>query len=115
MKLQVNSLWSTDLNLPQGDSAFTCPGFKVGIQVSIGDGTNPGGEVFSLVVCSPNMVPDIGPGSDGTNTLVLDYFDWQAILERIEIELQRCNPCPNWATAINELGGIMHHEVAETV
>lgn len=113
MKLQVQSLWSTDLNLPQGISSEGCPDFKVGIQVSIGERAKPGSEMFSLVVCSPSMLPQIASGCFLTNTLVLESFDWQAILERIEMELVRCDSCQNWTTAIHKLSGLMQHETTE--
>jgi len=114
VKLQVQSLWSTDLNLPQGLSSEGCPDFKVGIQVSIGERAKRGSEMFSLVVCSPSMLPQTESGCFLSNTLVLDSFDWQAILQRIETELMRCDSCLDWRTAIHKLSGVMQHEAAET-
>ena len=113
MKLQVQSLWSTDLNLPQVKSSNNCSDFKVGIQVSIGEQAKRGSEMFSLVVCSPSMLPHAESGCFVSNTLILESFDWQAILHRIETELLRCDSCPDWAAAIHKLSGRMQHEVAE--
>ena len=113
MKLQVQSLWSTDLNLPQVKSSNNCSDFKVGIQVSIGEQAKRSSEMFSLVVCSPSMLPQTESGCFLSNTLVLDSFDWQAILQRIETELMRCDSCQDWTTVIHKLSGIMQHEAAE--
>jgi hypothetical protein len=113
VKLQVQSLWSTDLNLPQAASSDHCSDFKVGIQVSVGEPAKRGSEMFSLVVCSPSMLPQTESGCFLSNTLVLEFFDWQAILERIEMELMRCDSCQDWTTAIHQLSGVMRHEAAE--
>jgi hypothetical protein len=113
MKLQVQSLWSTDINLPQGHALDAGTNFKVAVQVSVGEASKPGGVMFSLVVCSPSMLPQADSGCFVSNTLVLEKFDWQAILYRIETELLRCNSCPDWATAIHRLSGRMQHEAAE--
>ena len=112
MKLQVQSLWSTDLNLPQAEFADQCCDFKVGVQVSIGEQNTRQGEVFSLVVCSPSALPGIEPGRFAANSLVLESFDWQAILGHIERKLMHCNSCPNWATAVQKLSGSLLHEGA---
>jgi hypothetical protein len=113
MKLQVQSLWSTDLNLPQGNSSGVCSDFKVSVQVAVGEPSKAGGVMFSLVVCSPSMLPHAESGCFVSNTLILESFDWQAILHRIETELLRCDSCPDWAAAIHKLSGRMQHEVAE--
>jgi hypothetical protein len=112
VKLQVQSLWSTDLNLPQADFADECSDFKVGVQVSIGEQDTQQAETFSLVVCSPSALPGVEPGGFFANSLVLESFDWQEILGRIERQLMRCDSCPNWATALEKLSGSMLHEGA---
>jgi hypothetical protein len=114
MKLQVQSLWSTDLNLPQGDGSDVGRDFKVSVQVSVGEPSKPGGVMFSVVVCSPSMLPQHESGCFVSNTLVLESFDWQAILFRIETELLRCDSCSDWAAAIHKLSGRMQHETAES-
>lgn len=110
MNLQVQSLWSTDLNLPQADFAEQCTDFKVGVQVAIGEQDTGEAETFSLVVCSPSVLPGVEPGQFHANTLVLEQFDWQEILARIERQLIDCEGCPNWATAVQMLDGSMLHE-----
>ena len=112
MKLRVQSLWSTDLNLPQGEFAEQCSDFKVGVQVSVGEQGTRQAETFSLVVCSPSALPGVEPGQFYLNTLVLESFDWQEILEKIELELMRCDSCPNWAMAVKKLDGAMLYEGA---
>ena len=110
MKLQVQSLWSTDLNVPNADFADECQDFKVGVQVSIGEPGTQQAETFSLVVCSPSALPGIEPGGFHANTLVLKSFDWQEILGQIERKLMQCDSCPNWAMAVQKLDGSMLHE-----
>jgi len=112
VKLQVQSLWSTDLTLPQSDFPDECQDFKVGVQVAIGERAKRGGQAFSLVVCSPSAMPGIEPGRFIANTLVLECFDWQAIFLRIEMELMRCDSCQDWATVLEKLSTIMLHEGA---
>ena len=112
MKLEVQSIWTTDLNLPPRDVPGQSADFKVGVQVSIGEADTRGGEVFSLVVSSPSMSPHIEPGCFASNTLVLDAFDWSAILQRIETEIMRCESCGDWATAIRQLQGVLRHDEA---
>jgi hypothetical protein len=59
------------------------------------------------------MLPQLESGCFPPNTLVLESFDWQEILERIEIELMRCDSCQDWTTAVLKLSGLMQHEAAE--
>jgi putative transposase len=79
MLLDIQALWSPDVDPPSGGIPHDVVDFEVLVQVSIGEIKQRGGEVFSLTVCS-----DMPPLDS-----VRDFVEENAILGQKEADMGR--------------------------
>lgn len=112
MKLEVQTLWSADVDPPSGGMPTDVEDFNVGVQVSLGEVGQPGGEVFSFTACSPSALGRTGDGRFISHTLLITAFDWVVIKARIEKLLLHVSSCESWAQAIQRLSPFLRHDDA---
>ena len=109
MKLEVHSVWSTDLNPPSSGEPDDLESFEVGVHVSIGERDQPGGEVFFLTACSPNTLAQSESGRFISHTLVLERISWLALTARIEKLLRHAESCTTWSEVVAKLSGCLRY------
>jgi len=107
MKLEIQTIWSADLNPPSDGLPVNLEDFDIFMQVSLGEAGKPGGEVFSFNVSSPSALAQIESNRFISHTLVLDYFDWESIKKRIDKLLMHTASCKNWNEVIKSLSGYL--------
>ena len=112
MNLELQTMWSPDLDLPSEGKPQDVNNFSILLQLSIGEKGKPGGEVFSLTVCSPSML-EIESGMFIQNTLVIDTFSWVIIKKRIEKLLTHVQGSSSWKEVILKLAGLLHYSDEE--
>lgn len=105
-------MWSPDLNPPSEGTPEDLNNFSIILQISIGEVGKPGGEVFSLTVCSPSMI-EKESGLFIQHTLVLDKFDWEIVNRRIEKLLTLVQNSTSWNEVILKLAGLLHYSDGE--
>ena len=108
MNLQINHLWSPDLD-PPGSGLPTESGFDVLLQVSLSEVGQAGEEVFGCRVCAPSVLGETPSGRFVTSTLVLDEFSWDLVHRRLETLLRQCDSSSNWSDAIARLRPYLSH------
>ena len=113
MRLEIESLWSPDLDPPGQGVPEDCSDFEVLVQAEIAEVGKPGSEVFSLVVASPSALSRTESGRFVADTLVLNQFDWAAISSRIHKLLLHCDSCESWEAAVQTVGGFLRHNESE--
>lgn len=109
MKLEIQKIWSPDLNPPSEGFPDDLEDFDLLMQVSLGEPGKPGGEVFSFNVSSPSALAQIESNHFICNTLVLDHFDWASIEKRLEKLLMHVSSCANWNEVIKNLSGCLKY------
>ena len=109
MKLEIQTIWSADLNPPSEGLPEYLEDFDILMQVSLGEAGKPGGEVFSFNVSSPSALAQIESNRFISHTFVLDYFDWKSIKKRIEKLLMLTASCKNWNEVIKSLSGYLKY------
>jgi hypothetical protein len=113
MKLQIQNVWSPDLNPPSTGSPPDDTDFEILVQVAIGAAGHTGREVFSLRVCSPSALARVEPGTFITSTLVLGQFSWTSLRHRLDRLLAQSDDCRDWVEAIQRLSGsLLHNDAA---
>ena len=112
MQLEIQTTWRTDIDPPESGLPADPLDFEVGVQVSIGEIGSPGGEVFSLSVCSVSALSEIESGRFVTCTLILERFDWDIIRVRIGKLLRHCESSQEWTDVISTLSPFMRHDDA---
>ena len=112
MRLQVQDLWSPDLDPPSTGEPEDNLDFDIQAQVALGMVDQVGREVFSLRVCSPTALARTEAGTFVTNTLVVEQFSWAALRGRLEKLLAQCNGSRDWDEAIRRLSGCLRHNDA---
>lgn len=103
MKLEVQTIWSPDLDPPSEGLPRDKLDFDVFLQISIGEVGKPGGEVFNCRVCSVSALANAQPGQFISHTLVLEKFDWSEIKKRIDKLLLHVSSCKDWDCVIKQL------------
>lgn len=109
MKLEIQTIWSPDLNPPSDGLPSDIEEFDVFLQVSLGDSGKPGGEVFSFSVSSPSALSQVNPNRFISHTLVLERFEWKDIRTSIEKLLRHTDSCTNWNEVIKSLSGYLKY------
>ena len=109
MKLEIQTIWSPDLNPPSEGLPADLEDFDIFMQVSLGEVGKPGGEVFSFSVSSPSALAQIESNRFISHTLVLDYFGWVSIHKRLEKLLMHTASCTNWNEIIRSLSGYLKY------
>lgn len=113
MNLEIQSIWSPDLNPPSEGYPEDVFDFEVLLQVSIGEVGKPGGEVFALAVCSSKALLKTESGEFLNNTLVIEKFDWMIIQNRITKLLSFCQSASSWKEVILRLSGCLRYSDEE--
>jgi hypothetical protein len=109
MKIEIQTIWSPDLNPPSEGLPDDLEDFDLLMQVSLGEAGKPGGEVFSFSVSSPSALAKIEPNRFVGHTLVLDYFRWESIKYRLEKLFTHTESCASWIEVINRLAGYLKY------
>ena len=109
MKLEIQTIWSTDLDPPSEGLPPDIENFEIFMQVSLGESGKPGGEVFSFTVSSPSALSTTESNRFISHTLVLDSFDWMSIQKRLEKLLRHATSCKNWDEVIKNLSGCLKY------
>lgn len=109
MKLEIQTIWSPDLNPPSEGLPDDLEDFDILMQVSVSEAGKPGGEVFSFNVTSPSSLAQIVSNRFISHTLVLDYFDWESIQKRLAKLLKHTASCRNWSEVIKSLSGYLKY------
>ncbi len=98
MHLQIEELWSPDLNPPSSGLPPDVRSFSVFIQVALSEKAQEGTEVFGFFVCSP------GHSAPGCQPCVcLPTFDWLAIKRVVSGLLDQCRSCTTWDQVVEKL------------
>lgn len=109
MKLEINTIWSPDLNPPSEGLPSDNLDFDVFVQVSISEAEEPGKEVFNFRVCSVSALANTEAGQFINHTLVLNKFDWSEIGNRIDKLLLQASSCENWDCVVNRLNPFIEY------
>ena len=107
MDLEIQTIWSPDLNPPSSGYPSNRADFAILLQVSIGERGKAGGEVFSLDVVSPSQLCRYASGTIISYTLVLDYFDWQVVEDRLSKLLRHAALAKNWEQVVGRFTGLL--------
>src|SRR5262245_43892595 len=97
MKLHIESLWSPDLDPPSSGLPPDAQDFDVLVQVALSERGQPGREVFSLRICTPERLARTEPGQFLSHVLILRQFSWASVAERVERLLRHAESCSTWA------------------
>ncbi len=98
MRLQIEDLWSPDLNPPSSGLPPDAGSFSVFLQVALSRQGHRGTELFGFFVCSPGRsAPDCQP------CLSLPTFEWSAIKRDISALLDQCRTCSTWDEVVEKL------------
>ena len=103
MNLEIQSIWSPDLNPPSNGLPENVLDFDVFIQMRIGEVDKSGSEVFGCRVCSTSTLSKSEYGQFISHTLVVKQFDWSEIEKRIEKLLLHVSSCATWDCVIKKL------------
>lgn len=109
MNLEIQTIWSPDLDPPSGGLPKDTFDFDVFVQVSIGEAGKAGGELFNCRICSASALVNAEPGRFISHTLVLDKFDWSAIRKRMDKLLLHASSCKDWDSVITQLYPCLQH------
>ena len=109
MKLEIQTIWSPNLNPPSEGLPDDLVDFEIFMQVSLGEAGKPGGEVFTFNVSSPSALAKIESNRFISHTLVLDSFDWERINKRLEKLLLHTVSCMSWNEVIKSLSGYLRY------
>ena len=107
MKLEIQTIWSSDLNPPSEGLPEDLEDFDIFMQVVLGEVGKPGGEVFNFNASSASALSKIESNRFISHTLVLDSFDWRSIQNRLEKLLRHTASCTNWSEVIKSLSGYL--------
>ena len=98
MRLQIEDLWSPDLNPPSSGLPPDVRSFSVFMQVSLSQQAHLGTEVFGFFVFSPDRsAPDCQP------CVCLAAFEWSDIKQLISVLLEQCRSCSTWDQVVEKL------------
>jgi hypothetical protein len=109
MRLEIQTIWSPDLNPPSEGLPADMEDFHILMHVSLGESEKPGGEVFSFCVSSPSALSKLASNRFISHTLVLDSFDWKSIRKRLEKLLMHTASCKNWDEVTKKLSGYLKY------
>jgi|SRR5687768_2261775 hypothetical protein len=109
MKLQIEDIWSPDLNPPSTGRPADNRDFDVFVQVALGVAGQLGREVFSVRVCSSSALARTKSGTFVSNTLVLEQFAWATVRGRLAKLIAQCDGCQGWDEAIQRLSGCLRY------
>lgn len=109
MKIEIQTLWSPDLNPPSGGLPADLEDYDLFMQVSLGEAGKPGGEVFDFMVCSPSALARVESGSFVSHALVLQPFSWESVEIRLKKLLRHAESCADWECAIKKLAGLLRY------
>lgn len=112
MKLELQTLWSPDVNPPSEGLPPDQSNFNVFVQFKVGEVGMPGSEVFNCRVCSVSALAETTPGTF-VSALVLATFDWSELRRRLETLLLHTTPCDNWVSAIQKLSPFVQYAEGE--
>jgi hypothetical protein len=109
MKLEIQTLWSPDLNPPSEGLPADLEDYELFMQVSLGEAGKPGGEVFDFTVCSPSALARVELGSFVCHRLVLRPFSWESIEARLRKLIRHAESCADWECTIKKLAGLLRY------
>jgi hypothetical protein len=98
MFLEIQDLWSPDLNPPSSGLPPDVRDFSVFMQVTLSQRMHRGEEVFSFFVCSPGR-----SASDSQHSFCLPVFEWSAIERVVFGLLNQCDACKTWEEVVEKL------------
>jgi hypothetical protein len=98
MHLQIEELWSPDLNPPSSGLPPDIRGFCVFMQVALSQQAHHGTEVFGFFVCSPDH-----SAHDNQPCLCLPVFEWSGIRRVVSGLLDQCRSCSTWDQVVEKL------------
>ena len=103
MNLELQTIWSPDVNPPSSGLPGDIFNFDIFVQMSVGEVGISGGEVFECRVCSATALATAESGQFISHTLVLDRFEWSAVESRINNLLRHAGSCKDWNCVIKSL------------
>ncbi len=109
MNLEIQSMWSPDLDPPSSGVPPDRTDFDVLVQISIGDSGAEGSEVFACRVCSAAKVASVEAGQFISHTLVLEKFMWSDVENRIQKLLMHTTLCKDWSCVIKSLSPYLEY------
>jgi Immunity protein 8 len=109
MKLEIQTIWSPDLDPPSGGTPEDNENFDIWVQVSLGEIGKPGSEVFGLSVTSPEALASKKQERFLSHVLVLNCFSWEIIRKKIEKLLSHTQGCDSWEDVIITLTGLLDY------
>lgn len=108
MKLELQTLWSPDVNPPSEGLPPDQFNFNVFVQFKVGEVGKAGGEVFNCRVCSASALAETAPGTF-VSSLVLARFDWSELKRRLEKLLLHTASSENWSSVIQKLSPFVQY------
>lgn len=96
MRLDINGIWSDELDPPATGMPADPLSFSVRVKVSLSLRKNRGEQIFYFRTCSRDSVLDTSEEHFVANTLVLDHFSWIRIRQMVELVVSTCPRSKKW-------------------
>ncbi len=110
MKLQIDDMWSDDLQPSRSGLPENSTDFEIWIYVVLSGVGQIEHHCFVFRVMSPSSLAKLDSLTFIQNTMVLHEFDWDSIRNRLEKLFMYAQDCKDWTSIVQKFNGFLQYK-----